>query len=63
MPYFVSSIIYIFFNSFVIVRSLICFVRSSPNNKSVGLLVAKHEDLFSGFREDLISSCLYNERS
>ena len=44
-------------------RSLICFVRSSPNNKSVGLLVAKHKDLFSGFREDLISSCLYNERS
>ena len=35
----------------------------SPNNNSVGSLFAEHKDLNSGFKEDFISSRLFNERS
>ena len=51
------------FHLFVIVSSSTCFVRSSPNNYSVGSLFAEHKDLNSGFKEDFISSRLFNERS
>ena len=32
-----------------------CFVRSSPNNNSLGSLLAEDKDFNSDFKEDLIS--------